>query len=202
MIGQIIAERQRKTDDRPQRDLFDLLVTGYRPSESRAAQLADQVTIIVGAGHETTAAALFWSLYLMASAPEEQKAVAAEVAPLDVGPDGAVHALPKLVHTKAAVDEALRLYPPAFVIVRQALADELVDNIRVPAGSLVLIAPWILHRHHRSWTSPETFDPTRFLPAAGTFLIHAIWCRPANLHRRAIRACRTRPALGDHGSHL
>ena len=64
------------------------------------------------------------------------------------------------------VDEALRLYPPAFVIVRQALADDFVDNIRVPAGSLVVIVPWILHRHHRSWTSPETLDSTRFLPGA------------------------------------
>jgi cytochrome P450 len=56
------------------------------------------------------------------------------------------------------------LYPP--VIVRQALADDLVGNTRVPAGSLVLIAPWILHRHHRSWNAPEVFDPTRFLPGA------------------------------------
>ena len=61
--------------------------------------LAHQVATIVAAGHETTSAALFWSLYLMASAPEEQEAVAAEVGPLDVGPDGAVYALPKLIHT-------------------------------------------------------------------------------------------------------
>lgn len=67
------------------------------------------------AGHETAAAALFWSLYLMASAPDEQRAVAAEVASVDLGPEGAADAAPQLICTRAIVDEALRLYPPAFV---------------------------------------------------------------------------------------
>jgi cytochrome P450 len=67
------------------------------------------------AGHETTAAALFWSLYLMTSAPDEQRAVAAEVASVDLGPEGAADAAPQLIRTRAIVDEALRLYPPAFV---------------------------------------------------------------------------------------
>ena len=90
------------------------------------------------AGHETTAAALFWSLYLMASAPDEQEAVAAEVASVDLGPEGAADAAPQLIRTRAIVDEALRLYPPAFGIVRQALAE--LDGILVPARSLVLVA--------------------------------------------------------------
>ena len=64
------------------------------------------------------------------------------------------------------MDEALRLYSPAFVIVRQALADDLADGIPVPAGSLVMISPWVLHRHRRLWATPEAFNPARFLPGA------------------------------------
>jgi cytochrome P450 len=166
LIGQIVAERQRKTDDRPQRDFFELLVTGHSPHGASAERLADEIATIVVAGHETTAAALFWSLYLIASTPEEQEPVAAEVALLDVSPDGAVDALLQLVRTRAVVDEALRLYPPALVIVRQVLADDLVDSIRVPVESPVLIAPWILHRHHRTWNAPETSNPTHLLAKA------------------------------------
>jgi cytochrome P450 len=109
---------------------------------------------------------LFWALYLLALAPDEQETVAAEVTSVDFDPESAANAVAGLVRSRAVVDEALRLYPPAFVIVRQTLADDLVDGIAVPAGSLVLISPWVLHRHHRLWTTPETFDPARFLPGA------------------------------------
>jgi cytochrome P450 len=128
--------------------------------------LADEVATIIVAGHETTASALFWALYLLASAPAAQHAVATEAAALDLAPDAAAAALPQLLRTRAAIDEALRLYPPAFVIVRQALADDVAGGIVVPAGSLVLIAPWVLHRHRRLWREPERFDPARFLPDA------------------------------------
>ena len=102
----------------------------------------------------------------MASAPDEQEAVAAEAALVNSDSDGAACAAAQLVRTRAVVDEALRLYPPAFVIVRQALADDLVDGIPVPAGSLVMISPWVLHRHRRLWATPEAFNPARFLPGA------------------------------------
>jgi cytochrome P450 len=62
------------------------------------------------------------------------------------------------------VDEVLRLYPPAFVIVRQAIDDDVAGGVRIPKGSLVLIAPWVLHRHRRFWNAPDRFDPSRFLP--------------------------------------
>ena len=84
-------------------------------------QLRDQVATMLVAGHETTAVTLFWSLYLLAAAPAEQDKVAAEVARLDLGPAAAADALPRLVHTRAVVSEALRLYPPAFVMVREAI---------------------------------------------------------------------------------
>jgi cytochrome P450 len=64
------------------------------------------------------------------------------------------------------IDEVLRLYPPAYVIVRQAVAADLAGGVPVPAGSLVLIGPWVLHRHSQLWREPESFDPSRFLPPA------------------------------------
>jgi cytochrome P450 len=91
---------------------------------------------------------------------KEQDVVAAEAAAVDLWPEGAADAVPQLFRTRAVVDEALRLYPPAFVIVPAALADDLVDGIPVPARSLVTIAPWVLHLHRRFWDRPETFDPS------------------------------------------
>jgi cytochrome P450 len=163
LIGRILAERRRLGPD-SRRDLFDLLREGHGDASEEA--VADQVATIVVAGHETTAAAMFWSLYLLALSPREQERVAAEAAQLDLSPDGAAEAVPRLVYTRAVVDEALRLYAPAFVIVRRALADDAADGIAIPAGSLVLIAPWVLHRHRRLWHEPDEFDPSRFLPGA------------------------------------
>ena len=96
----------------------------------------------------------------------EQERLAAEITPLGLRPDNAADLLPELIHTRAVVDEALRLYPPAFVIVRQVLDDDEAGGVPVPKGSLVLIAPWIMHRHRRFWRAPERFDPSRFLPSA------------------------------------
>jgi cytochrome P450 len=165
LVADIIAER-RRSGTRERRDLFDLLCEADAPDGKEGERLIDQVATIVVAGHETTAAALFWSLYLLSQHPDEQERIAAEAAALDLGPEGAAAAVPRLVHTRAVVDEALRLYPPAFVIVRQAIAEDVAGGIAVPAGSLVLIAPWTLHRHRRLWRDPERFDPSRF--AVGT----------------------------------
>ena len=168
LIGRIIAERAARPRWPERPDLFDILAapdpeTGVAPDTER---LGDQIATIVVAGHETTAAGLFWTLYLLAQHADIQSRMAAEVARIDLSPANATAALPQLAYTRAVVDEAVRLYPPAFVIVRQALADDLAGGIEVPAGALVLIAPFVLHRHRRFWTAPERFDPERFLPGA------------------------------------
>jgi cytochrome P450 len=164
LVAEVIAER-RRSGARGRRDLFDLLCEAGDPEGKTSEQLIDQIATIVVAGHETTAAALFWSFYLLSRHPDEQERIAAEAASLDLGPEGAAAAVPHLVHTRAVVDEVLRLYPPAFVIVRQAIAADIAGGVAVPAGSLILIAPWTLHRHRRLWRDPERFDPSRF--AAG-----------------------------------
>ena len=166
LIGRIIAERAARHRAGAPRDLFDVLAaadteSGAPPDPKR---LGDQIATIVVAGHETTAAALFWSTYLLAHHHGEQERVAAEVLRLSPSPENAAEILPQLTYTRAVVDEALRLYPPAFVIVRRALGRDVAGDVSVPKEALVLIAPWVLHRHRRFWTAPRRFDPTRFLP--------------------------------------
>jgi cytochrome P450 len=167
LIGRIIAERRDKAPQAAPGDLFDLLSAARDPETGApisADDLVDQVATLIAAGHETTGVALFWSLHLIAATPAVQERLAAEVAALELGPDAADEFLPRLVYTRAVVHEALRLYPPAYAIVRQARRDDNVDGIAVPAGSIVFIAPWVLHRHRRLWVQPEVFDPARFLP--------------------------------------
>jgi len=81
-------------------------------------------------------------------------------------PAHAADAVGRLTLTRAVVQEALRLYPPAFTIVRMAKGADEIAGETVPAGSLVVMAPWILHRHRKRWVHPERFDPTRFVPDA------------------------------------
>ncbi len=168
LIGRIIAERAARAGGPAPRDLFDVLAapdpeTGAPPDPEK---LGDQVATVVVAGHETTAAGLFWAIYLLARHGGEQDRVAEEVLRLAPDPENAAEILPQLTYTRAVIDEALRLYPPAFVIVRRALGEDVAGDVPVPKGSLVLIAPWVLHRHRRFWAAPQRFDPSRFLPGA------------------------------------
>jgi unspecific monooxygenase len=165
-MDEIIASRLGAPASECPRDLFDVLLSARDPESGAAfsrAQLRDQIATMIVAGHETTALTLFWSLYLLASAPAEQERIAQEVCSLDLGPDGASEALPKLTYTRAVVDEALRLYPPAFIIVRKSVAPDHIGGVPVPTGSMVSVAPWVLHRHVRLWKDPDVFNPSRFL---------------------------------------
>lgn len=152
------------------RDLFDLL-RAARDTETGAAfspdQLRDQVATLILAGHETTAVTLFWALILLAQAPDEQDRVAQEAAAaVTIAPASACAAAAGLVRARAVVNEALRLYPPAFTIVRQAIAADRAGDVDLSAGAVVMIAPWVLHRRPALWRDPDAFDPSRFLPGA------------------------------------
>ncbi len=169
LIDGLIAERRSAAGDAAPRDLLDLLAAARDPESGARftpGQLRDQVATMIVAGHETTGVALFWTMYLIASAPEVQERLAAEAKGLDLGPAEAAETLPRLVYCRAVVHEALRLYPPAFTIARQAIGADLAGGVAVAPGTVVLIAPWVLHRHRRLWRDPERFDPERFLPGA------------------------------------
>jgi unspecific monooxygenase len=169
-LDRLIAVRASyaPADDRP-RDLFDLLSSARDPETGAGfdhAQLRDEVSTMILAGHETTAVTLFWSLYLAALYPDQQERLAAEASAVDLDPENAAAAIARLPAMRAHVDEALRLYPPAFLIVRQAQAADSIMGHDVAAGTTITISPWVLHRHHARWHAPDAFDPERFAPGA------------------------------------
>ncbi len=169
LLDRIIEKRLQSPPQAGPKDLFDLLRMARDPETGEGfsrRQLRDQVATMIVAGHETTSVALFWALFLVASAPSVQQAIAAEVSGVDLDPTAAGDSLAALTYTKAVVSETLRLYPPAFMIVRHAIGEDRFGNIAIPANSTVMAAPWVLHRHRSLWSDPDVFDPTRFLPQA------------------------------------
>ena len=170
-LDQLIDARETQSDagdaDSPPRDLLDMLRAARDPATGAAftrAQLRDEVATMILAGHETTAVTLFWSCYLAALLPEYQDAIATEVAGVDLSPDHAAFA--QLPVTRAFVDEALRLYPPAFMIVREAIAADDIMGRPIAPDTVVSVSPWVLHRHRAHWSDPDRFDPARFAPGA------------------------------------
>jgi cytochrome P450 len=169
LIGAIMQQRLAAPPADSPRDLFDLLLAARDPETGQKfshEQLRDQVATMILAGHETTAVTLFWSLVLLSGAPEAQQRVADEGQNVQVTPDNAMDVMPLLTRTRAVISEALRLYPPAFTLVRQAIGPDRLGDVDVPRGSVLMIAPWVLHRHRRLWRDPDAFDPSRFLPDA------------------------------------
>jgi unspecific monooxygenase len=167
-VAMLMAERRAagKNEGAPPRDLFDLMDAARDPETGESftdAQLGDQVATMILAGHETTATALFWSLYLLALDPETQDKVAAEVESVSV--DGRFE-LERLKFTRAVIDETMRLYPPAFLIARAAAAPDTVAGLPVGWRDVILIAPWLLHRHEKLWRDPDAFIPSRFMAPA------------------------------------
>ena len=167
VCARIVAQRRAagRLDDpaAPPEDLVGLmLAAGMDEREVR-----DELVTFVVAGHETVASSLTWTLDLLARHPHVQQRLHAELAGV-LGAPGAAREpgwddLRRLPYTRAVVDESLRLYPPAWVVTRQALADDVVAGVAVPAGTLVVISTWALHRHPDVWARPEEFRPERFL---------------------------------------
>ena len=167
-VAMLMAERRAagKNEGAPPRDLLDLMGAARDPESGVAftdEQLGDQVATMILAGHETTATALFWSLYLLALDPLTQEQLAAEVEGATV--NGALD-IERLKFTRAVVDETMRLYPPAFLIARAAAAADTIAGMAVRKNDIVLVAPWLLHRHEKLWRDPNAFIPARFMPPA------------------------------------
>jgi unspecific monooxygenase len=158
LVAEIVAERKRHRPETP--DLFEAI-------EADDPQgLAAQVATLLVTGSETSGAALFWSLYLLAERPELQAEIAAEAAALRLTPEHAADALPCLHLARAVVMESLRLYPSAFAIVRQARAEDDAAGVPIRRGAIVQMAQYVLHRHDTLWSAPNSFDHRRFLPHA------------------------------------
>ena len=123
-------------------------------------EMIDQVAIFFLAGHETSASALSWALYLLALYPNLQDRVAAEAATLDETPDFA--SLARLKFTRDVFRETLRLYPPVPMMVRQNTCPEEMRDRKIAPGAQMVLSPWHLHRHERIWPQPDAFDPDRW----------------------------------------
>ncbi len=122
------------------------------------AEMVDQVAIFFLAGHETSASALAWTLYLLALFPDWQEKIAEEAA----GLTNDFSAANRLKISRDVFREALRLYPPVPMLVRETTCPETFRERSVPIGSQIVISPWHLHRHERLWDQPDDFDPTRW----------------------------------------
>ncbi len=131
--------------------------TGQRFS---AEEMVDQVAIFFLAGHETSASALAWTLYLLALYPDWQERVAAEAQILKGGDSFEI--MPNLKLSRDVFREALRLYPPVPMMVREANCPARFRDRDVPRGAQLVVSPWHLHRHERLWERPDEFDPDRW----------------------------------------
>ncbi len=125
-------------------------------------QLRDEIMTMLIAGHETVASALAWTWYLLATAPEAEAALHAELDRVLAGRLPTVEDLARLPYVGMVFAEALRLYPPAWIITRKALADDEIGGYTIPAGALVVASPYVTHRDARFWPEPDRFRPERF----------------------------------------
>lgn len=166
IVDRVVAQRA----ENPHGEAKDLLLRLMQaPDPATGAVLttqavSDNVMTFLAAGHETTGNALSWILYLLALFREASAAATAEVMSLVGERPSRVQDLDKLVFTRAVVNEALRLYPPAPFIGREALARDEIAGREIDKGTQILISPWVVHRHHRLWDDPGSFRPERFLP--------------------------------------
>jgi cytochrome P450 len=170
-VGRIVSGRRAAArDPEPARpdaaaDLLGVLLAARAPDGSPLTdtEICDEVATFMLAGHETTANTMSWTLALLSAYPSARHRLEAEVDSVLAGRGPEADDADRLPWTRAVVSEAMRLYPPAWTIERNALADDEVAGTPVPAGSLVAISPYLIHRHPEFWPDPAGFDPGRFL---------------------------------------
>lgn len=163
VVSEIVRERRRDPGDRG--DLLSMFTLAEDPeSGARMSdqQLRDQVMTMMLAGHETTANALTWTLTLLARHPEPEATLRAELASVLSDRTPTLEDLPRLEYTWKVFHEALRLYPPIYTFSRTANEDDEIGGYRIPAGSIVSISPYAVHRNPAYWEDPDCFDPKRF----------------------------------------
>jgi cytochrome P450 len=169
-VDEIIETRRRKLAESPDdvpRDMLTALLDARDPETGECMndiEVKANILTFIAAGQETTANALTWALYLVSNSPEWCERLRAESeADIDEWTDGLADSF---VDTRAVVDEALRLYPPITAIARTAGQRDELAGRTIEAGTMVVVSPYVVHRHRLLWDNPDLFDPTRFLPGA------------------------------------
>ena len=157
----------RRLDGVGDNDILDRLInardedTGEGMNET---QMRDEVVTLMLAGHETSANALAWTLYLLATHPDVEAELADALATTLNGAPATAADLTRMPYLKQVVQESMRLYPPVWAYARRSEQEEEFDGYRMPANAYVGIVPYALHRHPEFWPDPERFDPERFQP--------------------------------------
>ena len=126
-------------------------------------QMRNELAMLFMAGHESTASTLSWALYLISQCPEVEDDLHAEVDAILGERSATFGDVGDLIYTRAILDETMRLYPSFPMLLREAIADDVIRKREVPAGSIMIIVPWLLHRHQQYWEYPDHFIPERFL---------------------------------------
>ncbi len=169
-IGGVLDSIIRQCEERlatGEQSMIRMLLEARDPETGEALDrdgLRNEAAVIFMAGHETTANSLAWTWYLLSQAPEVENRLHAELAEVLGGRLPSLDDVPRLVYTRAVFEEAIRLYPPVPLLGRQALQEETIHDQTIPRGSLVIVIPWLLHRHRNWWRNPDHFIPERFLP--------------------------------------
>jgi cytochrome P450 len=191
LVYPMIADRRRTASADESPDLMTLLIQA-RDEETgdvmNDRQVRDEVTGFLIAGHETVSSALTWTWYLLSMNPEAWYRVVAEVQEVLGDRRPTMDDLPRLEYITMVLNESMRLYPPIWVLMRSPLEDDQVGGYDLPAGSTVVLCPYVTHRHPAFWENPEGFDPERFTAE-----------RSANRHRMAYFpfAAGPRKCVGD-----
>ncbi len=168
-VFHIINERRRTGEDPG--DLLSMLLAARDEETGEAMtdeQLRDEVLILMVAGHETTGAALTWTWHLLNQHPEAREKMQAEIRQTLAGRTPNYDDLPKLVYTRQVFEEALRLYPPAWGVAREAIKDDQIGGYDIAKGTIINVSIWATHRHPEIWERPDEFDPQRFAPEAAS----------------------------------
>jgi cytochrome P450 len=134
------------------------------PMDRRAFR--NEAIVLFMAGHETTANILAWAFFILSQDPRSAGRLAAELDTVLRGRAATLADLPQMPFARAVVEETMRLYPPVPLLSREAVAPGRIAGREVRKGSIVLVAPWILHRRPQLWREPDAFIPDRFLPGA------------------------------------
>ncbi|MBI5930837.1 MAG: cytochrome P450 [Chloroflexi bacterium] len=166
IVYRIIQERRAHPQDDEKSDLFTMLMSVQDEDTGESMddrQVRDEIMTLFLAGHETTANTLAWTFYLLSENPTMTDALWAELDRVLDGQVPAVENLSNLPYTQAVLQESMRLYPPAWVISRQAINDDEIGGYPIPMGSAVIVSPYVMHRNPNYWEKPEQFNPTRFL---------------------------------------
>lgn len=146
-VAAILTSRElnQLPEQAPIRDMLDVLLDPDLETPLTKQQIRDEIATFIVAGHETVASALTWAWHLLVTNPDELQKLKQDP-----------------TRAQLVFDESLRLYPPAWVITRRTLRDLIVDDVLIPANSLVIVSPWLVHRNPKAWENPNAFIPDRF----------------------------------------